>query len=64
MPRFATVSVAIVVCGSATTGFATAGGCGPIEVLGFELTLVASGLALLLEVEVPRLKFDSLLERH
>ena len=42
VPRFATISVAIVVCGSATAGFATAGGCGPTEVLGFKLALSGS----------------------
>ena len=39
VPRFTTISVAIVVCGSATAGFATDGGCGPTEVLGFKLAL-------------------------
>ena len=37
--RFTTISVAFVVCGSATAGFATVGGCGPTEVLGFKLAL-------------------------
>ena len=35
LPRFATNSVVIVVYGSATAGFATAGGCGPSEILEF-----------------------------
>ena len=42
VPRFTSISVSIVVCGSATAGFATAGGCGPTEVLGFKLALSGS----------------------
>ena len=36
VPRFAITSIAIVICGGATTRFATAGSCAPTKVLGFD----------------------------